>query len=111
MPSVFCPDQPPPLLCIPGRMPKFANLRLASLAALAVLGVAVSVLPQQSTPPASNGRKVVTRVAPDYPPLARRIHLEGVVRVEAVVRPNGSVRSTRILGGNPVLVDAAQIAV
>ncbi len=34
-----------------------------------------------------------------------------MVRVEAVVRPNGSVRSTRVLGGNPVLVEAAQEAV
>jgi TonB family protein len=92
-------------------MPKFVNLRLASFATLAVLGVAASMHAQQSTPPASNGRKVVARVAPEYPPLAVRMHIEGIVRVEASVRPNGSVKSTRILGGNPVLVDAAQIAV
>jgi|SRR5271165_2113665 len=68
-------------------------------------------LPAQNT--ASNGaeRKVAARVAPSYPDLAKRMHLQGVVRIEAIVRPNGTVRSTRVLGGNPVLVDAATEAV
>ena len=39
------------------------------------------------------------------------MHIHGVVRVEAVVRPNGTVKTTRVLGGNPVLVDAAVDAV
>jgi TonB family protein len=39
------------------------------------------------------------------------MHIRGVVRIEAIVRPNGAVKSTRVLGGNPVLVDAAQEAV
>jgi TonB family protein len=54
---------------------------------------------------------VITRVVPDYPELARQMHLKGVVKVEAVVRANGSVKSTRVLGGNPVLVESAQAAV
>ena len=56
-------------------------------------------------------RKVATRVAPVYPELAKKMHIHGAVRVEAVVRPNGTVKSTRVLGGNPVLVEAAQDAV
>ena len=59
----------------------------------------------------NSARKVTQRVAPDYPELARRMHIHGVVKVEAVVRPNGTVKSTRVLGGNPVLVDAASEAV
>jgi TonB family protein len=39
------------------------------------------------------------------------MHIRGIVKVEAVVRPNGTVKSTRVLGGNPVLVDAALDAV
>jgi len=54
---------------------------------------------------------VVTRVAPEYPELAHRLHIQGVVKVEARVRANGSVKSARILGGNPVLADAAMVAV
>jgi len=59
----------------------------------------------------SSDRKVETRVAPAYPELAKKMHIRGTVRVEAVVRPNGSVKSTRVLGGNPVLIQSAQDAV
>lgn len=54
---------------------------------------------------------MTTRVPPKYPDLARKTHIHGIVKVEATVRPNGSVKSTRVLGGNPVLVDAAVEAV
>jgi TonB family protein len=60
---------------------------------------------------AENSRKVVNKVVPVYPDLARRMQLHGTVRVEAVVAPNGSVKSTRVIGGNPVLAVAAEDAV
>jgi TonB family protein len=56
-------------------------------------------------------RKVVARVAPVYPELAKKMHIRGIVRVEAVVKANGTVKTTRILGGNPVLLEAAKDAV
>lgn len=66
----------------------------------------------QSAPaPGNSERKVASRVAPTYPDLAKKMHMHGVVKLEAVVRPNGTVKSTRVLGGNPVLVDAAISAV
>lgn len=61
--------------------------------------------------PSSSDRKVTARVSPVYPELAKKMHLHGIVRVEAIVRPNGTVKTTRILGGNPVLVNAAADAV
>ena len=60
---------------------------------------------------ATSDRKVASKVSPVYPELAKRMHLHGTVKVEAVVRPNGAVKTTRVLGGNPVLVDAALEAV
>ena len=66
---------------------------------------------QSSTVSSGSDRKVSSRVAPVYPDLAKKMHIHGMVKVEAVVRPNGTVKSTRILGGNPVLVEAAQDAV
>ncbi len=75
---------------------------------MAVLGFATA---QNTAETAGSGRKVVSRVAPIYPELARRMRLQGTVRVEAVVKPNGSVRTTRVLGGNPVLAEAATDAV
>lgn len=72
----------------------------------------ISLLGAQSGPVSSGtDRKVSARVAPVYPELAKKMHIHGAVRVEAIVRPNGTVKSTRVLGGNPVLVEAAQDAV
>jgi len=68
-------------------------------------------MPQGASPATNPDRKVASRVAPVYPELAKKMHIHGIVRVEAIVRPNGTVKSTRVLGGNPVLVDAAQDAV
>jgi TonB family protein len=66
---------------------------------------------QDNSVSASSDRKVANRIAPVYPELAKKMHIHGAVRVEAIVRPNGSVKSTRVLGGNPVLVEAAADAV
>jgi TonB family protein len=52
-------------------------------------------------------RKVQTKVAPVYPELARRMNIAGTVKVIVVVAPNGTLKNTRVLGGNPVLVNAA----
>ena len=59
----------------------------------------------------TSDRKVATRVTATYPELAKKMHIHGAVKVEAIVRPNGTVKSTRVLGGNPVLITAAQDAV
>lgn len=59
----------------------------------------------------STGRKVKDRVLPVFPELARRMNLKGAVKIEALVAPNGRVKSTKVVGGNPVLVMAAQSAV
>ena len=56
-------------------------------------------------------RKIIERVAPVYPPLARHMNIKGVVKLEVVVRANGSVKSTKVLGGNPVLIESAIDAV
>ncbi len=56
-------------------------------------------------------RKVINRVAPAYPALARRMHVTGVVKLEVLIRPNGSVKSIKAVGGNPVLIEAATVAV
>jgi TonB family protein len=52
-------------------------------------------------------RKVKTRVSPAYPELARRLNISGTVRVLVVVSPSGSLKTTKVVGGNPVLVNAA----
>ena len=56
-------------------------------------------------------RKVVNRVAPLYPAMARTMNLRGSVKAEALVAPNGVVKSVEVKGGHPVLVQAAQNAI
>ncbi len=58
-----------------------------------------------------SGRKLIRRVDPTYPEMARRMNLSGTVKVFAVVGPDGNVKSVEPVGGSPVLVQAAQAAV
>lgn len=50
-------------------------------------------------------------VKASYPELARRMKISGVVRLQLQLSPSGSVRDSKVLGGNPVLAGAAQQAV
>jgi TonB family protein len=59
---------------------------------------------------AEDGRKVKSRVSPSYPEIARQANITGIVKIEAVVSPSGDVRSTRVIGGHPMLAAAAQEA-
>jgi len=56
-------------------------------------------------------RKVRIRVAPVYPDIARKMKLNGTVKVQVVISPNGSVKETKVIGGHPILVTAAVDAV
>jgi TonB family protein len=56
-------------------------------------------------------RKVVNRVAPQYPELAHRMMISGTVKLEVVVAPNGFPKSEKILGGHPLLGQSATDAV
>jgi TonB family protein len=81
-----------------------------AVAVIAVLALVTTAAAQNSSSN-SRFRKVIERVAPSTPDLARRMHIQGTVKVEAIVRPNGTVKSTRALGGSPVLVESATEAV
>ena len=85
------------------------------LAGAVISGVAALCLlypvPGRAQQPEEISRKVKSKVAPSYPELARRMAISGVVKVQVVVAPNGSVKSTKVVGGHPLLVNAAVDAV
>jgi TonB family protein len=56
-------------------------------------------------------RKLIAQVDADYPPDLKRAYIGGVVRLDIVVNPHGSVDSVRIAGGNPILAECAVKAV
>jgi TonB family protein len=56
-------------------------------------------------------RKAKVKIEPVYPDVARRMSIVGTVRLAIVVAPNGTVRSSKPVGGHPLLVNAATEAV
>ncbi len=56
-------------------------------------------------------RRIVRKVSPFYPEIAKRMNLAGTVKVLAIVAPDGTVKSVQPMGGSPVLIQAAQDAV
>ncbi len=81
-------------------------------AAFLALFAALSFVPSIAQEDQYEGtRKIVNRVTPQYPEVARSIQLRGTVKAEALVEPNGVVKSVEVKGGNPVLGRAAQNAI
>jgi protein TonB len=56
-------------------------------------------------------RKVLSRVMPVYPELARRTNVTGTVKLDALIAADGKVAATEVVGGNPILIQAAVDAV
>ena len=72
----------------------------------AILGAAMC----QASSGADLDRKVVNRVQPSYPDLARKLNVTGTVKIEVVIAANGSVKSVKPLGGHPLLIQSASEA-
>jgi TonB family protein len=56
-------------------------------------------------------RKILNKLVPHYPEFARQMNLAGTVKLAVTVAPHGSVKSVQTVGGNPVLLKAAQDAI
>lgn len=56
-------------------------------------------------------RKLIKKVDPVYPDLARKMNMTGTVKVEITIAKDGSVTDVKTLGGNPVLVQPVEEAV
>jgi TonB family protein len=84
---------------------------LLAVLALAVAEGPASVRAQQQPQGPEIARRVKSKVAPVYPELARKMNIIGTVKVEVVVSPNGTIKDARIVGGHPVLANAALDAV
>jgi TonB family protein len=65
----------------------------------------------QTATTSDTGRKVKNKVLPVFPELATRLSVTGKVKLEVVITPDGRVKSTRVVGGHPILVQACQDAV
>jgi TonB family protein len=70
-----------------------------------------SILAPSALGQEDGGRKVRTKVNPVYPELARKMNVAGTVKVEITIGSNGIVKNTKVVGGHPLLVNAALDAV
>jgi TonB family protein len=80
-------------------------LSLAAFGAGAVLPAAVAA------EEAATARKVTKKVMPVVSKIAKQSRITGTVKLVAVVSPEGTVTSVRIVGGNALFVAAAEEAV
>jgi len=84
-----------------------------------VVGGVVGGIPSAPAPPKAPVRvggaveapTRVTYVAPEYPSLARRAHVSGIVVIDAVLSPDGRVTGAKVLRSIPMLDEAALTAV
>src|SRR5438270_5531546 len=85
-------------------------MRKALLVRIAMSAVLAAALLQPVTAQ-DDVRHLRKQVKPAYPELARKMNVTGIVRLEIVIAPNGSVRSANVLGGHPLLTASAIDAV
>jgi TonB family protein len=85
-------------------------VRIGVAAAAAAFFTSGFVIAQQSTTDEGK-RKIKSKTAPPYPELAKRMSVTGKVKIEVIITPDGKVRSTRVIGGHPLLVQSCQDAV
>lgn len=85
-------------------MKKLSKIALVFCAMALVLAIV-------SPAAAGEDRKVKNQVSPVYPELAKTMHIQGTVKVEVTISTTGSVTNTKVVGGHPVLADAAVKAV
>ena len=86
--------------------------RLFAMVLLVAAGTVVVVHPARAVGEDNEiSRKVKSKVNPSYPEIAKRMNISGTVKLVVVVAPNGAVKSTKVLGGHPLLVSAAEEAI
>ncbi len=82
---------------------------VAALLAASLIGG--SIVPGLDAQESSSSRRVKSKVAPQYPELARKMNVSGKVKLSVTVAPNGQVTKSEVLGGHPVLANAAKDAI
>jgi protein TonB len=55
--------------------------------------------------------KLIDWIEPEYPPLARQARISGLVKLQATIAPDGTMRELRVISGHPLLIGAALDAV
>jgi TonB family protein len=84
---------------------------LAGAILFLLAGSGAGLIPHLSAQEKKPGREVIRAIKPYYPAIVKNARIEGTVRLNAIVLPNGTVSRVQIVGGNPILADSAVKAV
>jgi len=58
-----------------------------------------------------SGAAVLELPAPEYPPMAKQMHIGGVVALDVYIEIDGHVEKVEVVKGNPLLASSASAAV
>jgi TonB family protein len=84
----------------------------SKILALARTGYDAPLIVEPNSPsPVEAVRRLESSVPPQYPAIAAHLKLTGTVQVQALVKPDGTVKEVNILGGHPMLAAAVVQAV
>ena len=84
-------------------------IRLAKKSVAIFLATLVLVLANSAY--ADQARKIKSQIQPILPEMARHMNLKGTVRLEVEIGSDGTVKSTKALGGHPLLIQSAEQAI
>ena len=87
-----------------GRAPLIRTLLCLFLCTIFLLPAADAIQQPVTVEVSSGGRKVKSKVDPEYPELARRARITGTARVAVTVTAEGNVKDVKELGGSPILL-------
>lgn len=88
-----------------------ARLRPPKNACAVLCGMAFLLLWYAPGQAQDNVRKVLKKAPVPYPSILKSKNIGGTVRLKVFVKPDGTVRDTEVMGGNPILAESAQKSV
>ena len=94
-------------MCSATRLHGFAVRRMVAQSARIVLLALITV----TVCCGQEERKAIRNPTPAYPAFARELNLSGTVKIKAIISPDGQVKNVEVVGGHPLLVNAAVDAV
>jgi len=91
-------------------MKNITALKISGVVCLALLAGGSAFAEEIHVTQAEAVKAAKDKVQPDYPTMAKQLHLEGNVQVQAHISESGAVEEVKPLTGNAVLMNAAVAA-
>ena len=85
--------------------------RCVAVGLILIVGCAAGSVPNARGQEPEIARKIKSKVSPVYPELAKRMSISGIVKVQITVDKSGQVKNSKLVGGHPILANAALDAV